>query len=95
MPADPRDYKVELSAGATGEAGASPAPPAGSDRAATPAATPSRPFLSVHFACCGAYQRVYRAADGTHYAGRCPRCGKPVRFAVGDGGTTSRSFTVL
>jgi hypothetical protein len=54
-----------------------------------------RPFLSVHFACCGAYQRVYRDADGKTYRGRCPRCAKVVRFVVGQGGTSARFFTVI
>ena len=53
-----------------------------------------RPFLSVHFACCNVYQRIYRNADGKSYQGRCPRCGKPVKFEVGPGGTDCRSFTV-
>jgi hypothetical protein len=75
---DPRDYKLELSPGGT-ESTPSPVP---------------RPFLSVHFACCGAYQRVYRDPDGKTYQGRCPRCAKPVRFVVGRGGTSARFFTV-
>ncbi len=83
MPGDPRDYKVELTGandpGATGEP--SPAEPAG-----------PRPFLSVHFACCGAYQRIYRNPDGKHYQGRCPRCARPVRFTVGESGTAARCF---
>ena len=54
----------------------------------------SRPFLSVHFACCGVYQRVYRDAAGKAYRGRCPRCGRSVRFVVGEGGTSARFFTV-
>ena len=53
-----------------------------------------RPFLSVQFACCSVYQRIYRSADGTSYHGRCPRCGKPVKFTVGEGGTDSRAFIV-
>ena len=73
---DPRDYKLELSSGVT-----------------EPSPSPTlRPFLSVHFACCGAYQRVYRDPDGKSYRGRCPRCGKPVNFPVGESGTTSRCF---
>jgi PHP family Zn ribbon phosphoesterase len=53
-----------------------------------------RPFLSVQFACCSVYQRIYRSADGKSYNGRCPRCGKPVKFTVGEGGTDSRAFIV-
>jgi hypothetical protein len=75
---DPRDYKLDLSTGATGPQ----------------APTRARPFLSVHFACCGAYQRVYRDSDGKTYRGRCPRCAKAVRFVVGEGGTSARYFTV-
>lgn len=40
------------------------------------------------------YQRVYRSQDGTHYLARCPKCGKSVRFVVGDGGTGARAFVV-
>jgi hypothetical protein len=53
-----------------------------------------RPFLSVTFACCSVYTRIYRSADGTHYAGRCPKCGKAVKFTVGEGGTSHRAFIV-
>ena len=78
---DPRDYKLDL--GATGQ---SPPAAAGGNAA--------RPFLSVHFACCGVYQRIYREPDGRSYRGRCPRCALPVTFAVGEGGTAARSFIV-
>ncbi|MGD1276291.1 MAG: hypothetical protein ABR964_03595 [Tepidisphaeraceae bacterium] len=61
---------------------------------ATSAARASRPFLSVLFACCWVYQRIYRNADGTAYFGQCPRCGKSVRFEVGPGGTDVRQFVV-
>jgi hypothetical protein len=80
MPGDPRDYKLDLSSASND---AKPIAPSG-----------ARPFLSIHFACCGVYQRIYRSADGLQYAGRCPRCGKPVRFDVGDGGTDCRYFKV-
>jgi PHP family Zn ribbon phosphoesterase len=81
MPSDPRDYKLDLSTAPATTSGGLSAPL-------------GRPFLSVHFACCAAYQRIYRDADGSQYQGRCPRCGKAVRFVVGEGGTTVRTFTV-
>jgi hypothetical protein len=79
MAADPRDYNVELSSQASG---------------AAPGARPARPFISVHFACCGVYQRLYRSADGKGYRGHCPKCLRPVNFAVGAGGTDCRHFVV-
>ena len=81
MPHDPRDVKVDI-------AGVSP------NASANEPSAQGRPFLSVQFACCSVYQRVYRDPDGAHYRGRCPRCGKAVTFAVGDGGTDSRFFVV-
>jgi hypothetical protein len=91
-PSDPRDYQLDLSSASTDRTANQ------SQRTAvrgTPTtANPSRPFLSVHFACCGVYQRVYRDPDGQHYRGRCPRCTLPVTFAVGQGGTACRSFIV-
>jgi hypothetical protein len=83
MASDPRDYKLHLSGSGDVTPANTPAPRASAN---------ARPFLSVHFACCGAYQRVYRAAGGTTYEGRCPRCGRPVKFVVGEGGTSSRTF---
>jgi hypothetical protein len=79
MPSDPRDYKLDLST----------VPPTGSDGGHAP-----RPFLSIHFACCNIYLRLYRAPGAAEYAGRCPRCGKSVKFPVGEGGTTARTFRV-
>lgn len=79
MPGDPRDHKLDLH---------------GAGQPTRPFAASPRPFLSVHFACCGAYQRIYRDADGRGYRGRCPKCGVPVRFAVGEGGTAARAFVV-
>ena len=81
MAGDPRDYKVELSGQTT-------------ESSSSHSASHPRPFLSVNFACCGVYQRIYRSADGSHYAGRCPKCGKAVRFDVGEGGTDCRFFRV-
>jgi hypothetical protein len=77
---DPRDFKLEI-AGVSSAGGAAASPQ-------------TRPFLSVQFACCSVYQRVYRDPAGQHYRGRCPRCGKSVTFAVGEGGTSTRFFVV-
>lgn len=82
MASDPRDYRVDIS-------GAQP-----SGRGGEKADPGSRPFLSVHFACCGVYCRIYRNSDANAYAGRCPRCGKSVRFLVGQDGTDQRFFVV-
>lgn len=78
---DDRDYKLELSS--------APAPGDGTD-----AARPARPYVSVHFACCNVYLRIYRTPDGTAYRGHCPKCARPVNFAVGPGGTDTRTFRV-
>jgi hypothetical protein len=83
---DDRDYKIDLSS-TQGGGGAAARPGANG-------ATGARPFISVHFACCNVYLRIYRSPDGTAYRGRCPKCGKPVHFAVGHGGTESRTFRV-
>lgn len=51
-----------------------------------------RPWLAVHWKCCNVYSRIYRNAEGTLYTGRCPRCTRPVRAAVGPDGTRARFF---
>lgn len=51
-----------------------------------------RPWLAVHWKCCGVYSRVYRNRRGTMYEGRCPKCGQPVTARVGPGGTSHRFF---
>lgn len=81
---DPRDYKLDLSSRQTGD---SPRQPPDAPRAA-------RPWLSAYFACCNVYRRLYRDPTASHYDGGCPRCGKRVRFVVGPGGTTARSFVI-
>ncbi|HEX8323673.1 MAG TPA: hypothetical protein VF595_07135 [Tepidisphaeraceae bacterium] len=80
MKSDPRDYKIEISS-----------LPSNDSKAASPSA---RPFLSVLFNCCGVYQRVYKTPAGQEYSGRCPKCLRTVRFVVGPGGTSGRSFVV-
>lgn len=78
---DPRD-QVELSTGFTV---GNPAPA----RRSKP-----RPWLGLYFRCAGVYGRAYRNAAGDAYIGRCPKCGKTVRFVVGEGGTSERMFRV-
>ena len=88
MATDPRDYKLDISGIAkprSGDAGGT---------AGNEAERDNRPFLAVHFACCGVYCRIYRNTDGTAYVGHCPKCAKPVRFLVGEGGTDERFFVV-
>ena len=53
-----------------------------------------RPFLGLHFVCCDVYTRIYPNREQTAYEGACPRCGRPVRFLIGPGGTDARFFTV-
>jgi len=84
---DDRDYKLDLSPSASGGQPSSTDPNAA-------ASNKSRPFISVHFACCNVYLRIYRAPDGKAYRGNCPRCGQAVNFPVGQGGTDSRFFRV-
>jgi hypothetical protein len=80
---DPRDYIVELGGRSDGQA-----------EAPGPASGAGRPFLSVQFACCNVYTRIYRDRRGQCYRGRCPRCGRAVSFVVGEGGTDARCFIV-
>jgi len=51
-------------------------------------------FLGLKFTCCGVYSRVYVNRNGTAYEGRCPKCLKPVKLKIGEGGTDSRFFEV-
>jgi hypothetical protein len=53
-----------------------------------------RAFLSIYFRCSAQYTRAYKNASGTAYEARCPACAKPVRFAIGPGGTDQRAFTM-
>jgi hypothetical protein len=77
------DYKLDIS-GLGGASGS-----ADSENAQS-----QRPYLSVLFACCSVYQRIYRNADATAYLGRCPRCGKPVKIGISPDGSDSREFIV-
>jgi hypothetical protein len=74
--------------------------PLESDQALAPRVSPApalreaRPWLGVRFLCAGAYQRVFRNAEGDAYLATCPRCGRNVRFAIGREGTSQRFFDV-
>lgn len=60
---------------------------------ATPAGSAApRPYIGVHFDCCGVYVRIYRAPGADRYVGRCPCCGARVTAQVGSDGTTQRIF---
>ena len=52
----------------------------------------ARPFLGIHFDCCAVYARIYRNRDQSAYEGRCPRCMRKVRVAIGDDGSATRFF---
>ena len=67
-------------------------PPARDSDPSTSKSLTGRPWLAIQWKCCTTYSRVYRNAAGDAYEGRCPRCGKPVRVKVGEGGTSSRFF---
>jgi hypothetical protein len=84
MSSDPRDYKLDLTSPPDGHS------PSESRRAGR--APSARPFLSVLFACCNVYQRVYRDPSEPAYVGRCPKCGRSVRFPIGQGGVSTRFF---
>ena len=49
-------------------------------------------YLGIKFVCCGVYARIYANKDNTAYEGRCPKCLKPVKVKIGQGGTNNRFF---
>lgn len=49
-------------------------------------------FLGIMFNCCSVYGRIYENKDKTAYVGRCPKCLKPVKIRIGEGGTGERFF---
>lgn len=50
-------------------------------------------FLGIMFNCCKIYGRIYKTRDGKAYAGHCPKCLRPIRIKVGEGGTETRFFS--
>lgn len=52
-----------------------------------------RPWIGIHFQCCGVYTRVYRQREAGSYEGRCPKCAAKVSLRVGPDGVASRVFT--
>jgi len=61
---------------------------------ASPEQKERRKFIGVKFNCHGVYVRIYINKTGTAYEGRCPKCFRPVKFKVGEGGTDHRFFEV-
>jgi len=51
-----------------------------------------KPFIGIHFKCCGIYCRIYRNKTEDAYEGACPKCRKRVRLPIGSGGTSNRFF---
>ena len=51
-----------------------------------------RPWLAVHWKCCGTYSRIYRNKEATAYEGKCPSCGRAVHALIGADGTDKRFF---
>jgi len=85
---------VELTSRPGGLAQPTSSSSASTPRRNAPEAGAERPFLRLWFACSSQYARAYKFQDGSAYAGRCPTCHKCIRFPVGQGGTSQRSFTV-
>jgi hypothetical protein len=56
-----------------------------------PAHLPKK-FLGIRFASCMCYGRLYINSSGDAYVGHCPKCYRPYRIRVGEGGTSSRMF---
>jgi hypothetical protein len=52
----------------------------------------AKPVLGVFFVTCNVYGRLHKNQRGVAYEGRCPRCGKPCKIAIGAGGSDTRFF---
>ena len=51
-----------------------------------------RPSIQVELTCCRTYVCIRLRADGTAYAGHCPKCARPIVVPVAKGGSRSRFF---
>lgn len=51
-----------------------------------------KPFVGIHFKCCGIYCRIYKNRRQDAYEGACPKCHKRVKLPIGEGGTNIRFF---
>jgi len=49
-------------------------------------------YLGIMFNCCNIYGRIYKNKDKTAYVGHCPKCMRPIRVKIGEGGTSTRFF---
>ena len=52
-------------------------------------------FLGIMFECCNVYGRIYENKDKTAYIGRCPKCMRPIKIRIGQGGTDNIFFKAL
>lgn len=62
------------------------------DEEETESNTRENKYLGIMYNCCGIYGRIYKNKEGTAYIGRCPKCMRSIRVAVGSGGTEQRFF---
>ena len=86
------DYILDLSSLARSGASTDQQPGQPSTAHEADAGLRGRPWLAIHWKCCSVYSRIYRQAEVPMYEGRCPRCARPLKIAVGEGGTNSRFF---
>ncbi len=52
-----------------------------------------RPFIGMHFRCCGVYSRIYLNPAETAFVGWCPKCARKAEVRVGPDGSPTRFFS--